>query len=130
MNSYVTDTMALILALERRKMPKKVKAIYDEAKKGNVKIHVPSIVLAELAYLSEKSRIDTNIEEAKKLLNSCETILEMPLSMAIIETAFKIDDVPELHDRLIAGTAKEINAPLLTNDPDINNSSFVESIWK
>ncbi|MCC5924433.1 MAG: PIN domain-containing protein [Crocinitomicaceae bacterium] len=67
MNSYVTDTMALILVLEKRKMPKKVKAIYEEAQKGNVKVFIPSIVLAELAYLSEKQRIDTNISEVKKL---------------------------------------------------------------
>lgn len=130
MNSYVTDTMALILVLENRKMPKKVKAIYEEAFNGVVKILIPSIVLAELAYLSEKQRIDTNISEVKKLLNSCDTITELPLSLGIIETAFEINDVPELHDRLIAGTAKEINAPLLTNDPDINNSSYMKSIWK
>ena len=130
MNSYVTDTMALILVLENRKMPKKVKAIYEEAFKGTVKILIPSIVLAELAYLSEKKRIDTNTSEVKKLLNSYDAITEFPLSLRIIETAFEINDVPELHDRLIAGTAKEINAPLLTNDPDINNSSYVKSIWK
>lgn len=130
MNSYVTDTMALILILENRKMPKKVKAIYEEAFKGAVKILIPSVVLAELAYLSEKKRIDTNISEVKKLLNSYDTITEFQLSLRIIETAFEINDVPELHDRLIAGTAKEIDAPLLTNDPDINSSSFVKSIWK
>ena len=130
MNSYVTDTMALILVLENRKMPKKVKAIYEEAFKGTVKILIPSIVLAELAYLSEKKRIDTNILEVKKLLDSYETITEFPLSLRIIETAFEINDVPELHDRLIAGSAKEIDAPLLTNDPDINSSGFVMSIWK
>lgn len=130
MNSYVTDTMALILVLENRKMPKKVKAIYEEAFKGTVKILIPSIVLAELAYLSEKQRIDTNISEVKKLLNSYDTIIEYPLSLRITETAFEINDIPELHDRLIAGTAKEIDIPLLTNDPDINSSSFVKSIWK
>ena len=122
--------MALILVLENRKMPKKVKAIYEEAFKGTVKILIPSIVLAELAYLSEKQRIDTNISEVKKLLNSYDTITELPLSLRIIEIAFEIKDVPELHDRLIAGTAKEIDIPLLTNDPDINSSSFVKSIWK
>lgn len=122
--------MALILVLEKRKMPNKVKTIYEDALKGNVKILVPSIVLAELAYLSEKKRIDTKVAEVKKLFNNCKTIFEHPLNLEIIETAFKIDDVREFHDRLIAGSAKEINAPLLTNDPEINASSFVKSIWK
>ncbi len=111
-------------------MPNKVKAIYEEVQKGNAHLFVPSIVLAEIAYLSEKERIDTTISEVKELLNNCETITELPLSLEIIETAFEISDVPELHDRLIAGAAREINAPLVTNDPDITNSTYLKSIWK
>ncbi len=130
MNSYVTDTMALILFLEKRRMPNTVKAIYEEVQKGNAQLFVPSVVLAEIAYLSEKERIDTSISEVKELLNNCETITELPLRLEIIETAFEISDVPELHDRLIAGAAREMNAPLVTNDPDITNSSYVKSIWK
>ncbi len=65
MNSYVTDTMALILFLERRKMPNTVKAIYEEVRNGNRKLFIPSIVLAEIAYLSEKEPNDINISEVE-----------------------------------------------------------------
>jgi predicted nucleic acid-binding protein len=64
-NSYVTDTMALILFLERRKMPNTVKAIYEEVRNGNRKLFIPSIVLAEIAYLSEKEPNDINISEVE-----------------------------------------------------------------
>ena len=29
-NSYVADTMALVLRLERRRLPQKVKAVFEE----------------------------------------------------------------------------------------------------
>ena len=37
-----------------------------------------------------------------------------------------INDIPELHDRLIAATARYLDLPLITNDPIIRDSSFVE----
>lgn len=121
--------MALILELEKRKMPEKVKAVYKDAYQGKVKIIIPTMVLAELAYLSEKKRIDTNLSEAKILIENHDNIIEYPLSLQTIEVAFEIDDIPELHDRLIAASAIRNRCALLTNDPDINNSNYVKSIW-
>jgi hypothetical protein len=51
--------------------------------------------------------------------------VEERLSIEIIASAFEITDIPELHDRLVAGTARYLNVPLLTNDPDILGSKFV-----
>jgi len=48
----------------------------------------------------------------------------------VILKYFQISDVPELHDRLIAGTALLLNAPILTNDPGMEQSEFVLTIWK
>ncbi|MDA8138271.1 MAG: hypothetical protein M0036_06395, partial [Desulfobacteraceae bacterium] len=48
-----------------------------------------------------------------------------PLSFEILKTASQIDDIPELHDRLIAATAKHLDLPLITNDPVISKSKFV-----
>jgi predicted nucleic acid-binding protein len=47
----------------------------------------------------------------------------------LIEKAFEINDVPELHDRLIAGTALKAGVKLITNDPVISVSKFVKVIW-
>jgi predicted nucleic acid-binding protein len=48
------------------------------------------------------------------------------LSYEILKTASEINDIPELHDRLIAATARYLDLPLITNDPVIRDSSFVE----
>lgn len=51
-----------------------------------------------------------------------------PLSLEILKTASEIDDIPELHDRLIAATARYLDIPIITNDPVILESRFVKSL--
>jgi len=41
---------------------------------------------------------------------------------------FEMTDIPELHDRLIAGTARHLNLPLITNDPELLDSTFVKCV--
>ena len=38
----------------------------------------------------------------------------------------EIDDIPEFHDQLIAATARYLDLPIITNDPVIQDSKFVE----
>lgn len=130
MNEYVAESMSLILRLENRKMPGKVKKIFQQAEKGKAKINIPSMVFAEIGYLSEKRKIDTSLEETKKYLLKHPDIRETPMCFQNIIHAFEIDDIPELHDRLIAALGKQLDIPILTNDPDIQNSKRVKSIWK
>lgn len=130
MNKYVSDSMALILKLEKRKLSKKVKDIFIQAEKGELEILIPAIVFAEIAYLSEKNRIETNLTETKKYINENPSITEYPIVISGVERAFEIDDIPELHDRLIAAVGKEFDIPILTNDPFIHHSKHVRAIWK
>ena len=53
---FVVDTMAFVLHLEKRKMPSKAKEIFEKAELNACKILIPSMVLAEIAYLSEKKQ--------------------------------------------------------------------------
>ncbi|HET8865549.1 MAG TPA: PIN domain-containing protein [Gracilimonas sp.] len=129
MNKYVADTMALILWLEKRKMPANVKKTFQQVDREQAEVIIPAMVFAELAYLSEKSRIDTTIDEAQHLIKNNSSVFEHPISLETVTHAFEIDDIPELHDRLIATSGKELGLPILTNDPDIQNSTFVKTIW-
>jgi len=70
LNKHVTDTMAIVLRLEKRKLPKKVKEIFEKAENNQSEIIVPAMVFAEIAYLSEKNRIETNLEEVKSYLKN------------------------------------------------------------
>jgi len=130
MNKYIADSMAFILRLENRKMPLYAKKKFEMAEKGQAEIVVPAMVFAELAYLSERNKIDTNLNEAKKYLDKYTLINEYPLTYKTVTFAFSIDDIPELHDRLIAAVGKELDAEVITNDPVIEHSRHVKTIWK
>ena len=51
------------------------------------------------------------------------------MSLAVIKASEQITDIRELHDRLIAGTARLLDLELITNDPAIQESSFVKTVW-
>ena len=126
MEKYVIDTQALIKFLNGQKViSDKIDEILKKADEGKNIIIIPSVVLFEIGYLHEKGKIPISIKDIEDIVNNSINYSEEKLSMGIIKTAFEIKDIPELHDRLIAGTAKYLNLPLITNDPVILKSESV-----
>jgi predicted nucleic acid-binding protein len=128
-NNFVTDTVALILKLEKRKLSHRVKTIFQNAENGETKIIIPVMVLAEVGYLSEKKRIDTTIEDVNSYYAKYSLIEIEPITKEIIEITFTIDDIAELHDRIIAATALHKGFELITNDPVISRSKYIKVVW-
>jgi len=128
-SDYVTDTMGLVLRLEGRQMGAQAQTIFAAAETGQTVIHIPAMVMAEILYLSEKGRISVSLADVAQRLQTFPNYRECPMNCAVIETAAQITDIRELHDRLIAATARWLNAGLLTNDPVIQNSAFVKTLW-
>lgn len=125
MDSFVTDTQALVkFMMGRRVINEKAHQAFLAADKGEAVIVIPAIVLMEMLYLFEKHRIGVDLLQTDDLLKSQNYQFE-PLSLEILKTAIEIDDIPELHDRLIAATARYLDLPLITNDPVIRDSRFV-----
>ncbi len=120
---------AVVLRLERRRLPRHVKTIFKAAENERRHLYIPAIALAEVGYLSEKRRIDATLADVNTYCSAHKMIEVHPITQEIVERSFEIDDVPELHDRLIAGTAKARNLTLITNDPVISESSHVSVIW-
>lgn len=52
-SSFVVDTMAVVLHLEKRRTGQRVKAILDASLRGEVTVFLPGVVFAEILYLSE-----------------------------------------------------------------------------
>lgn len=129
MNEFVADTMAIVLHLEKRKSGKNVKQILTDAENGNAVVHIPAIVFAEILYLSEKKRIVLTLSDVGNHLSKFPNFRQQELSFEIVNTAETITDIPELHDKLIAATAKHLGFELITNDPKIQNSAFVKTVW-
>jgi predicted nucleic acid-binding protein len=119
--------MALVLRLEQRRLGSRAKALFEAMETGTAVIYVPSLVFAEILYLSEKRRITLTLHSVEDYLARFPNCRELPLSFNVIQTAAEIDDI-ELHDRLIAATARSRNVELITNDPVIQTSAFVRAV--
>jgi len=125
MADYVTDTQALVKFMMGKKVINdKAHQVFLSTDKGECTIIIPAVVLMEVLYLFEKNRISIDLIQTEDLLKSKNYQLE-PLNMEILKTASDITDIPELHDRLIAATARYLDIPIITNDPVIRNSQFV-----
>ena len=130
MNKFVIDTQAMVKHLvgESLVINKAVDRILKDADQGLNVIVVPAVVAFEIAYLNEKGRIPIGVDRLRALIDGASNYIEEPISYEIVESAFSILDIPELHDRLIAGVARYIGAPVLTNDPVTLKSRYVQSV--
>jgi predicted nucleic acid-binding protein len=127
--TYAIDTVGLILHLEKRRLSADILDILRQTEVQRATIFIPSMVFAEILYLSEKKRISLTLNELFGYLEAQPDFIEYPLDQNVIWAAQQITDIPELHDRLIAATAKLMDYPLITNDQAIQNSAFVSTIW-
>ena len=128
-SEFVADTVALILRLEHRKMGSRVQSIFEAAEQGSASIYVPAMALAEILYLSEKRRITTTLNAVSEYMHQYPNCKEYPQSFAVVLAASQITDIPELHDRLIVGTARSLGLQLVTDDSVIQASAFVKTVW-
>ena len=127
--TFVIDTIGLVLHLEKRKLEPDTSTILQQAEAAQATIFIPAMVFAEILYLSERQRINTSLEGVFAYLRHYPGFVEYPLDLNVVNAAQQITDIPELHDRLIAATAKALGVKLITNDLIIEASSFVQTIW-
>jgi PIN domain nuclease of toxin-antitoxin system len=123
--------MALVWHLEKkRKLGKQTQRILEEADQGDHTIALSGATLMEILYLSERQRISVDLASLRNLLSHKQNYTVVPVGFEVIGATATIDDIPELHDRVIAGTAVWLDVPILTNDPDMTASRYVHTIWR
>ena len=129
LNEYVTDTMGLVLRIERRRFSSKATKVFEAAEAGGTIVYIPSLVFAEILYLSERRKITLSLGQVADYLKRFPNCKEYPMSMAVIQATAQVIDITDLHDRIIAGTARLLDKALITNDPVIQASSWVKTVW-
>ena len=90
---------------------------------------MPTIVLAELYYISEKGRIILSFNETLKKIEAHAKFNIIPLDIGTIKETLNIPYDLEMHDKLIVATAIQHNAGLITKDEEIRKSDFVTVYW-
>ena len=130
MSDYVTDTHALYWYLRAApQLSAKAQAVFLAGEQGQSRIHVPSIVLAELYYLNVKYGRPLNFAQEYQRLASAGQFRFIDFRAADVLRFDALVAIPEMHDRIIAGVAYVMNVPLLTRDPAIIDSKLVQVIW-
>ncbi|MBI4331096.1 MAG: PIN domain-containing protein [Chloroflexi bacterium] len=128
---YLADTMALVRHLRGgRGLGRQARKILRESDQGHHTIAISGVTLMEILYLFERKRIPVDLDTLGNLLAQSSNYGVVPVDFQVVKSAAAIDDVPELHDRLIAGTATWLGIPMLTSDPVMMASQHVQTIWK
>ncbi len=127
---FLADAVAIVRHMRKRGMVSRAAQILDEADSGQHTIYLSVITLMEVLYLSERKRIDLHLRELVDRVAGSPNYSIVPIGSEIIVTAEEINDVPELHDRVLVATAKWLQVPILTPDRVIARSRHAQVIWK
>jgi PIN domain nuclease of toxin-antitoxin system len=126
---YVADTHSLVwyFTADSHLSEKALKAFELSAQEGIVLI--PSIVLAEIIFISKKGRITLTFEETLKRIEEYDNFDIAALDVDILKEVDKIEADLEMHDKLIVATSLYFKAALITKDQRIKEAGIVTTIW-
>ncbi|MGH9428183.1 MAG: hypothetical protein ACRD2L_18010 [Terriglobia bacterium] len=89
-SEFVTDTMGLVLRIERRRLGSTAKSIFEAAESGTVTLYIPALVFAEILYLSEKRRISISLQAVADYLEQFPHCKELPMSLTVSDRQPKL----------------------------------------
>ena len=128
MKLYVADTHALFwYFIASPLLGAQARSAFDEGKQGQA-LYIPAIVLAELYFLNEKKQRPIDYSATFALLVQSAQFVLLPFE-PIDTLEFERDNaVSDIHDRIIVGVARRMNATLLTRDAQIAGSGVVATV--
>jgi PIN domain nuclease of toxin-antitoxin system len=131
--SAVIDTHTAIWYLSAdARLSDRAKRFIDEAGTRGMPVLISSISLVEVIYLCEKGRIPSDslarLEGALRLQDGALRVADLSMAVALAVGRVVRDEVPDMPDRIIAGTALYFGVPVISRDRKIQTSAG-ETIW-
>jgi predicted nucleic acid-binding protein len=128
--TYVCDTHALFWHLiDSPRLGVAAKRAFEEGDAGQAVIIIPSIVLAELYYVIRKSGAALNFAAEFGRMQSAGQYVFTPFEPEHV-VEFDLDhQAGEMHDRIILGVARRMQATLLTKDESLRSLGSVRVAW-
>jgi PIN domain nuclease of toxin-antitoxin system len=128
--NFITDTHALIWWFtDSPRLSSRASETFEECENGDNIIFIPSIVIAEALSIFDKKRVSFDFKKLLKQINDSEHFVIIPLDFPILPKMVDLKDIPELHDKIIASTAKHLNLPIITKDAILQGIPHIKTIW-
>jgi PIN domain nuclease of toxin-antitoxin system len=131
--SYVADTHVLLLFAsgDLARASRRALKVLRRAAAGRERVHVPTVCFFELGLLLERRRVRSpfSFDEWHDLVAAQPGFVIEPLGWEDVREARALVGLVDPFDRLIAGTAVRLEAPLLTGDERIRRSALVPTVW-
>ena len=128
--NFITDTHALLWWFTNSpKLSSKVSDIFVRCENAESIIFIPSIVIAEALSIFDKKRVLFNFRNLFRKIHEGENFVLIALDYPILQKMIDLNDVPELHDKIIVATAKYLNLPLITKDQTLHKLHNVKTVW-
>ncbi|MBA3634737.1 MAG: PIN domain-containing protein [Acidobacteria bacterium] len=133
MDDVVVDThTAIWYFADPTQLSKPAETAIDIAE-ANGTIYVFSIIIVELIYLTEKSKISKDVLDLlRDALDDSTTafrLIEMSREIADKVENISRSIVSDMPDRILAATALHLNLPLVTKDHKIQALQSIQTIW-
>jgi PIN domain nuclease of toxin-antitoxin system len=126
----VVDTHALVWFLARpKRLGKSALRHLKAAESGRAIAIVPSIALAELAFLRDRGRRVLGVAEVETTLAKCRGIAVTAFGAAEAHEFALLGNVADPFDRMMIATARAAGCPLITADKVIVKSGLVDVLW-
>lgn len=110
-------------------MSSRASKIFEKCENGENIIFIPSIVIAESLSIFDKKRISFNFKNLLKKIHTSENFVLIALDYPILQKMVALKEVPELHDKIIASTAKFLKLPIITKDKILQKLPSIKTIW-
>jgi PIN domain nuclease of toxin-antitoxin system len=128
--NFVADTHALLWWFsDSSKISATASQIFEQCERGGNIIFIPSIVVAELLSIFDKNRVSFNFKNLFKKIRTSENFVLIALDYPILEKMIALKEVPELHDKIIASTAKYLKVPIITKDRVLQSLPSIRTVW-
>jgi PIN domain nuclease of toxin-antitoxin system len=123
---YVVDTWYLT---NDKKLGKQAAAVFAAAEQGETRLVVSAVVVAEMYYANKKNNWFTDFNVTYRQLRAKPYFRFVDFKADHVLDFDNDAAVTEMHDRIITGLARRLDAPLLAADSQIADSNLVSIVW-
>ncbi len=127
---YLVDTHALVWYLNGdAHLGSYAKEIFEKAEKGEVTLVITTISLLELLFICKKKNSILQFKEIIHKLSISINYVIYDLDLQVVMACIDLNNIDEMHDRIITATSRLMGAPIITCDRSIRESGYVKVLW-